>query len=344
MNILFLIVLGAALAALYSWAFRTLPGERWQFLAAAPAMQRGPGRFAGVNLTYYGFFSASAYTTGAALFLAMMGAVGVDFRASLAVITLVVALCAPASNLLVRIVEKKRYGFTVGGASFVGLFAAPGAAWLINRMGMEMPIAPAVGAMATAYVLGEGVGRLACISFGCCYGKPVAETTGWVRRLSERFAFTFEGDTKKIAFAAKMKGAPVVPIQAMTAVVYGLTAVVSIALYLAGWYPLTIALALGVSQVWRAYSETLRADYRGEGGISAYQWMAVFATGVALVVPFFVEPSTGGLPRIVDGLRQLWSAEAILFLQALWAVTFLYMGRSTQTGAEMTFHIHADRI
>ena len=30
-----------------------------------------------------------------------------------------------------------------------------------------------LAALAIGYILGEGLGRLACLSFGCCYGKPL---------------------------------------------------------------------------------------------------------------------------------------------------------------------------
>jgi hypothetical protein len=34
----------------------------------------------------------------------------------------------------------------------------------------------------------------------------------------------------------------------------------------------------------------------------------------------------------------------ILALQGLWLAIFLYTGRSSVTGAQLTFHVHADRI
>ena len=34
----------------------------------------------------------------------------------------------------------------------------------------------------------------------------------------------------------------------------------------------------------------------------------------------------------------------ILFLQGIWCVMFFYTGRSTVTGATLSFHIHHDRI
>jgi hypothetical protein len=114
----FVLTLGLSLAALYFWAFRTLPGEGWQFLASRPSIRHGADAWLGINLTFYGFFSATAYAASAALLIVLFGSAGVPLAGALAMIAAVLAVCVPASNLLVRWVEGKRYGFTVGGASF----------------------------------------------------------------------------------------------------------------------------------------------------------------------------------------------------------------------------------
>ena len=58
--------------------------------------------------------------------------------------------------------------FTVGGASFVGIILAPLIVWMFNvTLDKSIPIVPFLAAVSIAYALGEGVGRLACISFGC---------------------------------------------------------------------------------------------------------------------------------------------------------------------------------
>lgn len=343
LNLAFILVVGCALAAVYGWAFRTLPRERWQFVAAAPSTREESGGWRATNFTFYGLFSASAYALGAAAFIVLMGSVGATFAASMAAVAAVVAVCAPASNLLVRIVEGKRYGFTVGGASFVGLFAAPAAVWLVDQAGFAMPFIPALAAMSIAYVLGESFGRLACISFGCCYGKRAKAASGWVRTLTRRFAFVFEGETRKIAFASRLDGTPVVPVQAMTASVFALLALVSTWLFLDGAFAAAVAVSIAGSQVWRVYSETLRADYRGEGTVSAYQYMAGFSAASAVVLPVVVGHESV-TPDIAAGLSALWAPAPILALELLWTAAFLYMGRSTQTGAELSFHVRTDRI
>ncbi len=40
--------------------------------------------------------------------------------------------------------------------------------------GMDpIPVRPVLATIVAAHALGEGSGRLACISFGCCYGRPL---------------------------------------------------------------------------------------------------------------------------------------------------------------------------
>ena len=345
--IVFLSVFAVGLLLLYIWAFRTLPGESWQFLASAPDRRAVAGG-TGVNFTFYGVFSATAYAVSAAVFLMLMAAVGIPPFAAVTAVVLLLLICTPASQLIAWAVEGKRHGFTIGGASFVGLLAAPLIFLALDRflgplMGFRLPLAPALAALSIAYVLGEGLGRLACISFGCCYGKPVSEARGWVRAFSERFPFVFEGKTKKIAFASRLDGVRVVPVQAMTATLYAATALASMALFFGGYYHVVIPLALATAQIWRTYSETFRADYRGGGDISIYQWMAAAGTLAALAAPFLL----GHSPERADlnaGLRALWRPETILFLQAIWVALFLFMGRSMQTGARLSYHVRHDRI
>lgn len=345
----FIAALGLTLAALFAWAFRTLPREDWQFIGAVPGPKNvSESSFDGVNFTWYGFFSASAYACGVALWILLMGSVGIPMSGAILAATPVLLVCAAAANLLVRVVEGKTYGFTVGGAAFVGLFAAP--AWLYvlaeSRpwVGSAPPLPAGLAAMAIAYVLGEGIGRLACISFGCCFGKPVDETHGWIRAFSERFHFVFAGDTKKISFAAGLQGVRVVPVQAMTASIYALSALAGLALFFERQYGWALALTLGSCQVWRLYSETFRADYRGDLRFTAYQSMALVGACLAVVAPAFLPGGSGALPNFAAGARTLWNPAALLFLQAVWAAGFLYAGRSTQTKASLRFSVLRDRV
>lgn len=347
MTAAFVLGLGMALTVLFVWAFKTLPQEHWQFIGAVPGRKNAlEDSFDGVNFTWYGFFSALAYSVGVALYVLLMGSLGVPLIGAVLTAAPVLLICAAAANLLVRLVEGKRYGFTVGGASFVGLFIAPacllGLAESAPLLGFAIPAG--LAAMGIAYVLGEGIGRLACISFGCCYGKPVDQTEGWLRRFSERFHFVFAGDTKKISFAAGLQGVQVVPVQAMTASLYALSALAGLALFFEGQYGWAVAVAVGSCQIWRVYSETFRADYRGEMRFTAYQWMAVAGACLTLAAPAALPGGSAAPPDFAAGAETLWSPATLLFIQAVWTAGFLYAGRSTQTKALLQFSVLEDPV
>src|SRR5215467_6561380 len=112
---LFLIVLAALFAALFAWAFRTLPQERWQFLAVMPVGKNTAGEWQGLNLTYYGFFQATSNGMGAVVGFALLGAIGIQASAVFALILMMFALGWPAARIIARVVEKKAHTFTVGG-------------------------------------------------------------------------------------------------------------------------------------------------------------------------------------------------------------------------------------
>jgi prolipoprotein diacylglyceryltransferase len=163
------------------------------------------------------------------------------------------------SRLIARVVEKKRYTLTVGGAFFAGLLAAPWLVVLVNAtirdpFFPQLPVMPFLAAGAASYVLGEGFGRLACISFGCCYGRPVASLPVSLQRIFSPCAFVFRGPTKKVAYEGHLEGQAVVPIQAITSVVLVATGIASVYLFLAGRSASAFLLAVTVSQAWRCIS------------------------------------------------------------------------------------------
>ena len=129
--------------------------------------------------------------------------------------------------------------------------------------------------------------------------------------------------------------------QAITAVLYSLTALISMYAFLNNHFRTAMLLSLIVSQLWRFASEFLRADYRGERRISAYQYMSLLAVVVALVLAGmpFDTPSLPAAP-IIQGLTVLWQPAMLLFLQVLWVAAFIYTGRSNVTGSTIEFHVH----
>jgi hypothetical protein len=337
------------LAIYFWWGFRTLPGERWQIMASVPALRTEQGEWRGINFTWYGVLTANAYLVAVAVLVVLMGSVGVPPLGTSILAAAMLCCCVPASRIVARIVEKKAHTFTVGGAVFIGILITPFVITVVNRTAGEMlafhiPVMSAYAAIAIAYAFGEGLGRVACISFGCCYGKPLSASSGLLKRLFTGRGFVFFGSTKKIAYAGGMEAIEVIPIQAITAVFYTVCGLIAAGLYLSSHHTGAFLLATIATQGWRSFSETLRADYRGEGTISAYQIMGVIGVVYAIAAAYVLAQEPPGLPDLSAGLKSLWSPALILFLQGIWVMIFLYTGRSTVTGATLSFYVHQDRI
>ena len=334
---------------LLAWGFRALPGENWQILAAIPNGKKQGDTWEGLNFTYYGFFIAGAYTLGTIIMFVLLGAVHIPVSAIIVISILMAAVCLPASKVVAAVVEKKPHTSTVGGASFVGILSAPWIVWITNRVlgpwvGFEAPVMVVLAVLSIAYAFGEGTGRLACISFGCCYGKPLSQCHPFWRSLFKKFYFVFSGKTKKIAYADGLDGVPVVPIQAITSVLFILVALSGTYLFLQGRPVPAFLVTLMVTQLWRLASEFLRADYRGGRRISAYQWMSVLAIGYGLLISVCFGASGRGQADIVSGLVSLWNPVIIIFFQILWLALFFYAGRSMVTGSRISVYVVEDRI
>lgn len=337
------------LSVYFWWGFSVFPGEKWQFIASMPSSKREHGAWNGINFTWYGLLTANAYLVSVAVLLVLLGAVGVPPLGTAILAAAMLCCCVPASRLVAMVVEKKAHTFTVGGAVFVGILITPFVIMLINRIAGEVlnfhiPVISAYAAIAIAYSFGEGLGRMACISFGCCYGKPLSTSSGLLKRLFAGRGFVFSGSTKKIAYAGGLEATEVIPIQAVTAVIYTACGLIAAGLFLSTHITASFLFATITTQGWRSFSETMRADYRGEGKVSAYQVMGIVGVVYAVAAAYFLVHEPTGLPDLPAGLKSLWSPALILFLQGIWALIFLYTGRSTVTGATLTFHVHQDRI
>jgi hypothetical protein len=337
------------LSIYFWWGFKVLPGERWQVVASVPSSKTEQGLWRGINFTWYGLLSANAYLVAVTVLLVLLGSIGVSPLGTAVLAAGMLCCCVPASRLVARVVEKKTDTFTVGGAVFVGILITPFVIMLINRflggkLGFHIPIMSAYAAIAIAYAFGEGLGRMACISFGCCYGKPLASSSGLLKRLFTGRGFVFFGSTKKIAYAGGLEATEVIPIQAITAVFYTVCGLIAAVMFLTAHHLGAFLLATIATQGWRSFSETLRADYRGEGNISAYQIMGMAGVAYAIAAAYFLASEPGVQPDLAAGLKSIWSPELILFLQGIWILIFYYTGRSTVTGATLSFHVHSDRI
>ncbi len=140
-----------------------------------------------------------------------------------------------------------------------------------------------------------------------------------------------------------MEAVRVIPIQAVTCVIYTALALMASALYFHGQFAVAFAISLIGSQLWRVYSETLRADYRGGSTLfSAYQFMALAAALYGVVIAAWLPAHQGLQPDLMAGLNALWSPGVIISLQLITVVMFFFSGTSTITTGELRFGLASD--
>lgn len=343
----FLLFMSVVLGHLLGWGFKHLPRERWQMFAVVPLAKTGE-QWQGANLTYYGFFIATGQLISLMLFLVLLGSLELSILMVSLVVAILFLFCIPAAKLIAMVVEKKRHTFTVGGASFLGILLAPWAVLVVNYgigdSSTVLPVIPVLAALSICYTMGEGIGRLACISYGCCYGKPIKECGSFLQWLLRHVAMEFHGQTKKVAYESSLTGEKLVPIQALTSVIYVSGALIGSYLYFIGLFTSALLFTIGLTQVWRVLSEMLRADFRGIGKISAYQKMGVLGVVYMCCITMFLQPFNGASPLLVNGLQSLWSPWVIIGLQVMWGVFFLFFGRSTVTNSTITFGLVQENI
>lgn len=348
-ELIFFTTAGLLLMALLFWGFTHLPGERWQMLAIIPKKKQDAQHWQGTNLTYYGFFIATSQLLSLTLLLILLGAMGISLTGALLATGLLLSACLPAARIVAILVEKKRHTFTIGGASFVGILLAPFCVYYANEIlnGFTycyLPLMPVMAAMAIAYTLGEGLGRLGCLSYGCCYGKALRDCSPFVQRLFGKTGTTFYGNTKKAEYESKLSGERLVPVQAITCILFTLTALAGSWMFMRGYFTATMVTCISITQTWRLLSETLRADFRGFGKISTYQKMGGIAVFYICGIALLTQQEAFQHPAIMKGIAQLWHPGIIIGLQLTWLVFFIYFGRSTVTSSTVSFSLIQERI
>jgi hypothetical protein len=336
-------------AGLFRWAFRTLPREGWQVIAVLPRMKLPDGRWTGLNVTYYGAFTASAVLLAVVFVILLLASVAVPIENIALLAVVLLACCVPAAKILARLIEGKANTFTVGGASMLGLFLAP---WVVTAINagpgatgkQALPLTATLAAVGIAYAFGEGTGRLACLSFGCCYGAPLQQSHPWISRLFAYHYAAFLGPTKKAAYESNLEAIPLVPIQAVTAAISVGSGMIGLWLFLHGRMIAAFLITVIVTQLWRVASECLRADYRGGRVVSWYQLLSLAGTAYAVILASWLTDLPSGPPDVLRGIRLLWQPGVILSLQALWVGMFLFTGRSRVTMATMSMQVVKDQI
>ena len=208
----------------------------------------------------------------------------------------------------------------------------------------EVGVLPILAAIAISYALGESVGRLACLSFGCCYGMPIRDARPALAHLFQKHNLVIHGLTKKAAYASGLAGEPLIPVQAITSAIFAAAGLAGLVLFLLQYFRLAALIPVIASWGWRACSEWLRADYRGGSRISIYQVMAILAILYLSVFLVLLPSSSLIKPNLSAAFAQFFSAAIILPLQVFWVALFLYYGRSRVTASTLSFHVLTDRI
>ena len=81
------------------------------------------------------------------------------------------------------------------------------------------------------------------------------------------------GATKKVVYADGLARQRIIAIQSLTATIYSATALIGTYLFLQGHLKAAYLTCMLITQFWRIFSEFLRADDRGNGFISIYQYI-----------------------------------------------------------------------
>lgn len=347
---IFILILGLFFTLLLTWSFKNLPHDGWQIIASIPTEKVDSSEWKGVALTFYGLFVALSVIISALLFFTMMGSLGIGSLKTGIFSICVIVSCLLFSKTLARVIERKQNTLTIGGASFAAIIAVPLFVLSINWLSrgsspdLGLPVIPTLAALAIAYTIGEGVGRLACISFGCCYGPKLTECNPTLQRIFARRHFLFSGATKKISYAGASELTPVIPIQAVTSTLYVSTGVLALYLWLSNLQSLSLLMCILITQGWRFASEFLRADYRGQLRVSVYQIMALVAIVYSLLFVWILPAEPETKIDLAKGLQSCLEPLVIIVVQFLAVAVFLFTGVSSVIGSTITFFIHKDRV
>src|SRR5208337_3871235 len=265
-------------------------------------------------------FSATGTAFGFTMTLLLLASVGIPVSITVLLAIVLLGVCVPASRLIAGLVEHKRNTFTIAGAAFVAglivpwlvLALQPFAAKLVHR---EIAVLPILAAIAISYALGESIGRLACLSFGCCYGMPLRDAKPALARLFQKHNLVIHGSTKKAAYASGLAGEPLIPVQAITSAVFATAGLAGLVLFLLRDFRLAALIPVIASWGWRACSEWLRADYRGGSRISVYQVMAILSVLYLSIFLVLLPSSPAITPDLSVAFAQFFSAGIVLPLQ-----------------------------
>ncbi|MBZ4643116.1 MAG: hypothetical protein PWQ25_1193 [Deferribacteres bacterium] len=348
MSFLLLIIYIFFTGILLYFGIKNFPGEKYQFLAIIPFKKSRTGEWYGINITYYGLLNAISYSFSTALFLTLTMSYNISFKTVLFSVLIILSICMPASKLMARLVENKKNTFTVSGASFVGSITAPFVvlitSYLITK-NIDIALNESfvvLSSLAISYITGEGIGRLACLSFGCCYGKKVSDFKGPIKKIFEKFYTVFEGKTKKISYESGCENVKTIPVQSVASILFNLTGILAIIFYSQGYIKTAFLTSVIVINLFRFLSEFLRNDFRGNKKVSTYQYFSIINIIYSIIISLLFNTSNSADFNILNGINEASKLKYLLI--AIFVISFLYTGVSKVTYSTIKFKVMKSNI
>lgn len=343
--------LALALGTFFLFMSRSLACPGRQFIATMPRGDISQDGIRGTNLTTYGALIAMGLMAGATLMVFLLGTTAMPMIPAGITCVSVLSAALISARTMAKIIERKRFTFTVGGAFAVCLAIAPWLAACIRSLwiasgGSAYPLIVLLTALALAYVLGEAIGRLACLSFGCCYGRPLADLPPRFQRLFRDWPAVFTSPTHKAVYESGFRNEPLIPVQLIAAAGNGVLATIGLFLFLETHYKAAFLTTAAGTQLLRFGLEYLRADYRGAmKKVSPYQILSLSGIPYVILVAMILDkPAATPCPVLSAGAAALWTPAAILLIQGIGLVACFYFGISRVTTSTINFGVRNDRV
>lgn len=234
--------------------------------------------FGGVSVHTYGVVYLLAFLSAIAVAASLATRDGIPFWKMVDVAFMIAIAGEVGARATFVIVEWDRFAageisvrqFMSGGRVVLGgvvagvLFAA----WIFRKR--QLPVAGVMDAVLAGAALGMGIGRLACLAAGCCFGKPT--TWWWGITFSDPAAERFNGTPLGVALH---------PSQIVQAALAFVVFALLVALHQRRRFPGQVGAAfLILAGFSRFVTEFLRGDPRGSWlGVSTSQWIGLALVG-----------------------------------------------------------------
>lgn len=317
------------------WGLKNLSRDEFQFFCAIPYKKIEENTYEGTNITFYGIISALSCSASVFLFLVLIKFI--DFPLKLAYFILITIFLTGlyASRTLAYIIEKRKDTLTIGGATFVsGIISVPLIYFFIKSFNInETYFLPVLTALTTSYTFGEGLGRLACISFGCCYGKPAERYP----KLPKILKIKFFSETKKAVYDSNYKNLELINIQGIVVCLFTILAILSVILIMLEKFKIALLISFTMPAIVRFFSEFFRDDNRGINyKLSTYQFFSLILVIYSLIFLYIFKPLE---TKIYIKSTIFFSNTELIILTALFFTTLIHSGVSKVTASKISFNL-----